>query len=178
MWKVFQNLKLIDVVAKPIEGAQKESVAGFGKGILLGFAGLVVKPVSGMLDLFSKTTEGIKNTVNMEDLNIIKVRKPRVFYGKYKIIKTYNSYHSDVVELLNKIDESLCNQMFFYNSEIYKNKKSEVILVILTTKSMILVDLVRKELKTEIPYSSIKSYFHEESINSIKFNFKELFNKV
>jgi hypothetical protein len=134
--------------------------------------------VSGVLDLFSKTTEGIKNTVNTDDIYLIKSRKPRVFYGKHKIIKSYNYYHSDVIELLNKIDESKCNKILFYNSDIYKNKKDEIILVVLTTKSMILIDLVRKELKTEIPYNFISNFTLEESNNSIKFNFKELFNKV
>ena len=76
-------------------------MTGFGKGVLKGFAGLVVKPVSGILDLFSKTTEGIKNTVNTEDFDLVKIR---IFYGMYKIIKTYNYYHTDIIELLNKID--------------------------------------------------------------------------
>ena len=88
-------------------------MTGFGKGILKGFAGLVVKPVSGILDLFSKTTEGIKNTVNTEDFDLVKIRKPRIFYGKYKIIKTYNYYHSDVIELLNKIDNQYQIKFYF-----------------------------------------------------------------
>jgi vacuolar protein sorting-associated protein 13A/C len=34
------------------------------KGFYKGISGLVVKPVSGALDLLSKTSEGIKNNVN------------------------------------------------------------------------------------------------------------------
>jgi vacuolar protein sorting-associated protein 13A/C len=169
---------LLDIVAKPIEGAQQESVKGFGKGILKGVAGLVVKPVSGVLDLFSKTTEGIKNTMNSDDLNMQKQRKPRAFYGRHKLIKSFNAYHADVIELLNKMDEIKKRQMHFYSSEIYKNKKEEIILMVLTTKSMILIDLARKELKTEIPYSFISDLLLEESLNSIKFKFKELLYKV
>ena len=96
----------------------------------------------------------------------------------YKIIKTYNYYHSDVIELLNKIDESISNKILFYSSELYKNKKEEIILIIFTTVSMILIDLVRKEIKTQIYYSFISKYVLEDSINSIKFQFKESYNKV
>lgn len=167
-----------DMVAKPLEGAQQDNIKGFGKGLLLGFAGLVVKPVSGVLDLFSKTTEGIKNTMNSDDNNLHKQRKSRAFYGKYKIAKSYNAYHADVIELLNKIDEIKKREMHFYSSEIYKNKNREIILMVLTTESMILIDLARKEMKTEIPYRFIAKLEIVEQTRCIKFHFKELFYKV
>ena len=49
-----------------------------------GLAGLVVKPVTGALDLVSKTTEGVKNTANFFDdkPNEIRKRLPRIFYGQ------------------------------------------------------------------------------------------------
>lgn len=34
---------------------------GFVKGAAKGLAGLVIKPVTGIIDFASKTTEGIKN---------------------------------------------------------------------------------------------------------------------
>ena len=166
------------MVSKPIQGAKQENFTGFGKGLLKGFAGLVVKPVSGVLDLFSKTTEGIKNTMNSDDISMQKQRKARAFYGRHKIVKSYNAYHADVIELLNKMDEIKKRQMHFYSSEIYKNKKEEIILMVLTTKSMILIDLARKELKTEIPYSFISKLEIQEQSHSIKFHFKELFYNV
>ncbi len=74
-----------DIVMKPIEGAKKEKWAGFGKGIMKGLAGVLVKPISGVLELVSKTTEGIKNTVVKEQ--ILKMeRLPRTFYGKFKYV--------------------------------------------------------------------------------------------
>jgi vacuolar protein sorting-associated protein 13A/C len=77
-----------DVIVKPIEGAKKESVSGFGKGFLQGIGGLVAKPVSGFLELLSKTTEGIKNTVSSNDEDSFKpVRKPRTFYGTFKYVR-------------------------------------------------------------------------------------------
>ena len=53
---------LSGVVTKPLEGSKKSGVFGFLKGTAKGMTGLVVKPVSGALDFFSLTTEGIKNT--------------------------------------------------------------------------------------------------------------------
>jgi hypothetical protein len=74
-----------DIVMKPIQGAKKDKWAGFGKGVLKGLAGVVAKPISGVLELVSKTTEGIKNTVN-EDDKIKSERLPRPFYGKFKFV--------------------------------------------------------------------------------------------
>jgi vacuolar protein sorting-associated protein 13A/C len=51
------------VFMKPFEGAKKGGVTGFFKGTLQGLSGLVIKPVTGILDAAAKTTEGIKNTV-------------------------------------------------------------------------------------------------------------------
>ena len=49
---------------KPFEGAKKDGLLGFGKGMLTGGIGLLTKPVIGILDAASKTTEGITNTAN------------------------------------------------------------------------------------------------------------------
>jgi vacuolar protein sorting-associated protein 13A/C len=75
-----------DIVTKPYEGAKKEKWAGFGKGIIKGLAGVVLKPISGVLELVSKTTEGIKNTV-VKDQIFKMERLPRTFYGKFKYVK-------------------------------------------------------------------------------------------
>jgi vacuolar protein sorting-associated protein 13A/C len=50
---------------------------------LKGIAGLVVKPVVGVMDLTSKTAEGIKNTATIFDDKPTEIRKrpPRVFYS-------------------------------------------------------------------------------------------------
>jgi hypothetical protein len=78
-----------DVITKPIEGAQKESVSGFGKGVLKGIGGLFAKPISGVLELVSKTSEGIKNTISKDDIAFKPDRKPRVFYGRFKYVRKF-----------------------------------------------------------------------------------------
>jgi len=75
-----------DVVIKPYEGTKKNDIKGFGKGLFQGLAGLIIKPVSGILELVSKTTEGIKNTMTSDDPILKMERKPRAFYGKFKFV--------------------------------------------------------------------------------------------
>lgn len=55
------------VIENPYAGAKKEGMTGFLKGTYKGVSGLVVKPISGALDFFSKTSEGIKNTASSSD---------------------------------------------------------------------------------------------------------------
>jgi vacuolar protein sorting-associated protein 13A/C len=44
-----------------MEGIKSGGFTGFFKGTAQGIAGLVIKPVTGVLDATSKTAEGIKN---------------------------------------------------------------------------------------------------------------------
>jgi vacuolar protein sorting-associated protein 13A/C len=55
---------------------------GFLKGTVQAMAGLVLKPVTGVVDFASKATEGLKNTAfYLEDRsNDTRIRFPRVFY--------------------------------------------------------------------------------------------------
>lgn len=52
--------------------------------------GAVFKPVTGVMDLTSKTAEGIKNTTKIFDKekeNEMRSRHPRCFYGRERVIK-------------------------------------------------------------------------------------------
>lgn len=52
------------LVMDPIKGAEKDGIGGLLLGGLKGVAGLVLKPVTGIIDATTKTAEGIKNTAN------------------------------------------------------------------------------------------------------------------
>jgi vacuolar protein sorting-associated protein 13A/C len=64
---VFHGFKegITGVFLQPYENAKKDGVLGLVKGAGKGLAGLVVKPVTGIIDFASKTTEGIKNNALM-----------------------------------------------------------------------------------------------------------------
>lgn len=62
------------------------------KGTLKGLTGLVIKPVTGILDATSKTAEGVKNTaIHPNDRpNEDRLRHPRPFYSLNRYITYYN----------------------------------------------------------------------------------------
>lgn len=55
---VFNGFKegITGVFLKPFESTKREGAIGFFKGTAQGLAGLVVKPVTGVIDFASKTT--------------------------------------------------------------------------------------------------------------------------
>lgn len=75
------------ILTKPIEGAKSSGVEGFVQGVGKGIIGAAAQPVSGVLDLLSKTTEGA-NAVRMKissaimaEEQLIRKRLPRVIGG-------------------------------------------------------------------------------------------------
>lgn len=86
-----QGLKggLFGVFTRPVIEARRRGLRGFGSGLYQSLAGLIFKPLSGGLDLVSKSAEGFKNTIRRFDVNSAKdrVRQPRVFYGQAQRIK-------------------------------------------------------------------------------------------
>lgn len=51
-------------VVMPFKGAREEGVKGFVKGAGKGTIGLVLKPISGLIDVVSVSSEGIRNHVS------------------------------------------------------------------------------------------------------------------
>lgn len=79
---------------QPVQGAEKSGLPGFLLGIGKGIGGLVIKPVSGVIDAVSKTSEGIKNTPEFlsRDNNgkYTRFHNPRPFYNYYKEFRNYD----------------------------------------------------------------------------------------
>ncbi|XP_052691479.1 intermembrane lipid transfer protein Vps13-like [Crassostrea angulata] len=76
------------IVRQPIQGAKKEGVEGFFKGIGKGLVGVVTRPTSGVVDFASSSFEGIKRIADLSD-EVGRLRPPRLFYSD-KIIRPYN----------------------------------------------------------------------------------------
>ncbi|XP_062223332.1 uncharacterized protein LOC133922148 [Phragmites australis] len=75
------------ILTKPIEGAKSSGVEGFVQGVGKGIIGAAAQPVSGVLDLLSKTTEGA-NAVKMKissaimaEEQLLRKRLPRAIGG-------------------------------------------------------------------------------------------------
>lgn len=85
------------ILTKPLEGAKSSGVEGFVQGVGKGIIGAAAQPVSGVLDLLSKTTEGA-NAVRMKiasaitsEEHLLRRRLPRVIGGD-NLLRPYDSY--------------------------------------------------------------------------------------
>ncbi|XP_062219043.1 uncharacterized protein LOC133918926 [Phragmites australis] len=85
------------ILTKPIEGAKSSGVEGFVQGVGKGIIGAAAQPVSGVLDLLSKTTEGA-NAVKMKissaimaEEQLLRRRLPRAIGGD-SLLYPYNEY--------------------------------------------------------------------------------------
>lgn len=87
------------ILTKPLEGAKASGVEGFVQGVGKGLIGAAAQPVSGVLDLLSKTTEGanamrmkIASAIASED-QLLRRRLPRVISGD-NLVRPYDEYKS------------------------------------------------------------------------------------
>ena len=89
---------------RPVEGARENGFKGAAKGTYQGIFGLVLKPVGGLLDAASKTTEGIKNTALYWDKKTDeeRYRHPRPFYGKEQFYKPYRELDAEMMKALRQ----------------------------------------------------------------------------
>lgn len=85
------------MLTKPLEGAKSAGVEGFVQGVGKGIIGAAAQPVSGVLDLLSKTTEGANNmgmkiaSAIASDEQILRRRLPRVISGD-NLLQPYDEY--------------------------------------------------------------------------------------
>ncbi|XP_057809782.1 uncharacterized protein LOC131024279 [Salvia miltiorrhiza] len=85
------------ILTKPLEGAKASGVEGFVQGVGKGLIGAAAQPVSGVLDLLSKTTEGanamrmkIAAAIASED-QLLRRRLPRAIGGD-NLLRPYDEY--------------------------------------------------------------------------------------
>lgn len=85
------------ILTKPLEGAKSSGVEGFVQGVGKGIIGAAAQPVSGVLDLLSKTTEGanavkmkIASAITSED-QLLRKRLPRVIGGD-NLLRPYDEF--------------------------------------------------------------------------------------
>ncbi|KAK5580128.1 hypothetical protein RB653_000141 [Dictyostelium firmibasis] len=89
------------IVTKPVEGAKKGGFAGFAKGLAQGVVGVAVKPTTAVIDLATKTTEGIKNTTNLQS-QAERVRPPRCF-AHDNVLRPFDEVESEGWFLLKTV---------------------------------------------------------------------------
>lgn len=77
------------VVTAPVEGAMRGGATGFLKGVGIGMAGVLIKPVIGVADLATRTAEGITNMGLGHSKAMVPIRPPRHF-GSDGLLRVYD----------------------------------------------------------------------------------------
>jgi vacuolar protein sorting-associated protein 13A/C len=104
---------------------------GFGKGLI----GIPVKPVTGLFDFATKTTEGISNVRNyFETVQRGRVRLPRTF-SKEGLLIPYSEADSYAQFILLNTS----NGMFQHQKTLYLFENEKDTIILLTSQSLICV---------------------------------------
>ncbi|XP_027330645.1 uncharacterized protein LOC113846496 isoform X2 [Abrus precatorius] len=109
------------ILTKPLEGAKSSGVEGFVQGVGKGIIGAAAQPVSGVLDLLSKTTEGA-NAMRMKiasaitsDEQLLRRRLPRVIGGD-NLLQLYDEYKAQGQVILQLAESG----SFFGQVDLFK----------------------------------------------------------
>ncbi|KAG8658937.1 uncharacterized protein LOC110610326 isoform X2 [Manihot esculenta] len=109
------------ILTKPLEGAKTSGVEGFVQGVGKGIIGAAAQPVSGVLDLLSKTTEGanamrmkIASAITSEE-QLLRRRLPRVISGD-NLLRPYNEYRAQGQVILQLAESG----SFFSQVDLFK----------------------------------------------------------
>ncbi|CAI9119065.1 OLC1v1020728C1 [Oldenlandia corymbosa var. corymbosa] len=109
------------ILTKPLEGAKASGVEGFVQGVGKGLIGAAAQPVSGVLDLLSKTTEGanavrmkIASAIASED-QLLRRRLPRAINGD-NLLRPYDEYKSQGQAILQLAESA----SFFSQVDLFK----------------------------------------------------------
>ena len=80
------------VVMQPVKGFREEGGLGLVKGVGKGAAGLVLRPAVGVVDVFTRTAEGLQNMGNYlgDEDKRVRMRPPRHIDGNEKLLKAFD----------------------------------------------------------------------------------------
>lgn len=152
----------LGLFTKPFEETKKKGVKGLFSGAFQGLTGLVVKPITGVLDAASKTAEGVKNTAFIFDKEKEdqRERDPRVFYGFDKAYDNYNLGDVEVMRILKKKKKGrFANNCYFGFRKFLPSAKSPNAFhfMIFTMETLINYDCSREKFEWYFPVSNIKA---------------------
>ncbi|RKP16757.1 hypothetical protein ROZALSC1DRAFT_17209, partial [Rozella allomycis CSF55] len=140
------------LIEKPTQGAIKDGVGGFFKGIGKGLVGAVSKPIVGVFDLASNVSEGIKNTtIAFDEFEVSRIRLPR-FIAYDRILRPFSERDAIGQSFLKECAHSkYIND--FYVAHINVPEDNSIAIV----SNQRIIYLAERNLKLiwEIPFDSI-----------------------
>ncbi|KAI9852282.1 MAG: hypothetical protein M1838_001170 [Thelocarpon superellum] len=145
---------------KPLEGAEREGVAGFLKGVGKGVVGLATKPAIGVFDLASNVSEGIRNTTTVFDAEgLDRVRLTR-FVGQDGIVRPYSQREALGQFWLKQLD----NGKYFDEEYIaHLELPGEDVVVMLTYNRIMLIKSKRLTTEWDVPLKEIQTISKERT---------------
>ncbi|KAI9686492.1 MAG: hypothetical protein M1822_003503 [Bathelium mastoideum] len=148
----------------PLEGAEKEGLQGFVKGVGKGFLGLATKPAIGAFDLASNISEGVRNTTTVFDQEgLDRVRLTR-FIGTDGIVRPYSQREALGQFWLKTID----NGKYFNEDYIaHLELTGKDMLVMLTYNSIMLVRTKKLTTEWDVALKDIQTISKERTGMSI-----------
>lgn len=148
----------------PLQGAEKEGLQGFFKGVGKGVLGLATKPAIGAFDLASNLAEGVRNTTTVFDAEgLDRVRLTR-FIGTEGIVRPYSQREALGQFWLKTTDDGkYFNQDYIAHLEL----PGRDILVMLTYDRIMLVRTKRLRSEWDIRLTDIQTISKERTGMSI-----------
>ncbi|MCJ1313085.1 hypothetical protein MMC25_006762 [Agyrium rufum] len=148
----------------PMEGAEKEGLPGFVKGVGKGFLGLATKPAIGAFDLASNVAEGVRNTTTVFDAEgLDRVRLTR-FIGLDGIVRPYAQREALGQFWLKTLEDG----KFFSEDYIaHLEMSGKELLVMLTYNRIMLVRTKKLRLEWEVKWNEVQTVRKERTGMSI-----------
>ncbi|KAL5336775.1 hypothetical protein BJX70DRAFT_400270 [Aspergillus crustosus] len=152
------------IARHPLQGAEKEGLQGFFKGVGKGFLGLATKPAIGAFDLASNLAEGVRNTTTVFDAEgLDRVRLTR-FVGMDGIVRPYSQR-----EALGQFWLKTADDGRYFNEDYIAHLElpSRDMLVMLTYDRIMLVRSKKLETEWDIRLTDIQTISKERTGMSI-----------
>ncbi|KAF2812089.1 vacuolar protein sorting-associated protein-like protein vps13 [Mytilinidion resinicola] len=148
----------------PIQGAEKEGVAGFVKGVGKGLFGLPTKAAIGAFDLASNMAEGVRNTTTVFDQEgLDRVRLTR-FIGQDGVVRPYSQREALGQFWLKTLD----NGKYFHEDYLaHLEISGKDMLVMLTYNGIMLVRTKKLQTEWDVPLKDIQTISKERTGMSI-----------
>ncbi|MCJ1231722.1 hypothetical protein MMC12_008401, partial [Toensbergia leucococca] len=144
----------------PLQGAEKEGLPGFVKGVGKGFLGLATKPAIGAFDLASNVAEGVRNTTTVFDAEgLDRVRLTR-FIGLDGIVRPYAQREALGQFWLKTLDDGK-----YFNDDYIAHLElpGKDMLVMLTYTRIMLVRSKKLKMEWDIKLSDVQTISKERT---------------
>ncbi|KAL8692671.1 MAG: hypothetical protein Q9218_002344 [Villophora microphyllina] len=148
----------------PLQGAEKEGLPGFVKGVGKGFLGLATKPAIGAFDLASNMAEGVRNTTTVFDAEgLDRVRLSR-FIGLDGIVRPYAQREALGQFWLKTLDDGkYFNEDYIAHLEL----PGKDMMVMLTYNRIMLVKMKKLKMEWDIKLNDIQTISKERTGMSV-----------